>query len=324
VKATRLILAVATGLLLAPYTAGAQQAPKVPRIGVLWPTSPSPRIDEFRAGLRELGYVEGRTIEIEYRYAKGDLDRLPELAAELVQLKVDVIVALNTFAARPARDATGTIPIVMVSGDPVGTGLVASLARPGRNVTGLSFFSPELGAKQLELLKELLPGLTRVGILWNADGPARVQEFERTEVAAQTLGVTIHSLEVRTRSPDLEGAFIAASQGQAGALLTLGSPLTLSHLTQIAELAARSRLPSVFDSRVFVEAGGLASYGPRFADLYRRAAGYVDRILKGAKPADLPVEQPARFELVINLKTAKALGLTIPPSILLRADDVIR
>lgn len=297
----RLVVALAVSVLAASLATDAQPPAKVHRIGLLWPTyGSSPRIEEFRQGLRDLGYVEGRNIQIEYRSAEGDLDRLPALAAELAGLKVDAIVALSTLVARPAKAATATIPIVMVSGDPVGTGLVASLARPGGNVTGLSFFSPELTGKRLELLREIVPAAARVAVLWNADGPAKVEEFRETEVAARALGLVLQSLEVRAASPDIEGAFLAAAQGGAGALLTLGNPVTLSHLTRIAALAEQNRLPSMFDSRQFVEAGGLVSYGPSFADLYRRAAWYVDRILKGARPADLPVEQPTRFELVIN------------------------
>ncbi|MBI3456388.1 MAG: ABC transporter substrate-binding protein [Candidatus Rokubacteria bacterium] len=324
-RRTALIVPLAFGLLAAPLAPGAEEASKVPRIGVLWPTTAgSPRIEEFRQGLRALGYVEGRNLLIEYRYAEADLDRLPGLAAELVRLPVDVIVALSTLVAWPAKDGTTTIPIVMVSGDPVGAALVLSLARPGGNVTGLSFSSPEAAAKRLELLKELLPGLARVAVLWHADGPAKVREFQATEVAAQALGIELHSLEVRAPDLDFDGALGAVTTGRADALLTLGNPVTLSQRTRIVAFAADSRLPSVYDSRQFVEAGGLLSYGPDFSDLYRRAATYVDKILKGARPGDLPVEGPTKFELVINLKTAKALGLAIPQPLLLRADHVIQ
>jgi putative ABC transport system substrate-binding protein len=322
---TRSLLATAVAfLLLAPLAAEAQPAGKVPRLGILWPTSPpAARVEEFKQGLRELGYVEGQNVMLEYRYADGRLDRLPELAAQLVQLRVDVIVALSTLVARPAQKATSTIPIVAVSGDPVGTGLAKGLSRPGGNVTGLTFFSPELAGKRMELVAEMVPDIARVAVLWNPDGPAKVAEFRATEDAARTLKLGVQSLEVRAPQPDFEGAFARARAGGAQALLTLGNPLTLSHHTRIAELALRARLPSIYDARQFVEAGGLVSYGPSFSDVYRRAALYVDKILKGAKPADLPIEQPTKFELMINLKTARALGLMIPPSLLLRANNVI-
>jgi putative ABC transport system substrate-binding protein len=305
--------------------AEAQQAGKVPRIGVLWPDSaPAVRIEEFRQGLRDLGYVEGQNVAIEYRYADGKRDRLPELAAELVRLKVDVIVALTTLAARPAKQATKTTPIVMISGDPIETGLITSLARPGGNVTGLTFLSPDLVGKRMELLKEVVPRLSRVAILWDSEGPAKRVEFKEAEAAAPTLGLQIQSLKIQAPSPDLDGVFGSAATGRAGALLTLGNPLTLEHRKQIAELAVKSRLPSMFDSIHFVEVGGLLSYGPNFSELYRRSAIYVDKILKGAKPADIPVEQPSKFEFFANLKTANQIGLTIPPNVLVRADKVIK
>ncbi len=316
---------LATSILASVHLAEAQQVKKMPRIGVLWPDSaPSSRIEEFRQGLKELGYVEGRNIIVEYRYAKGKRDRLPDLTAELVRLKVDVIVALSTLAARPAKKVTNTIPIVTISGDPIGTGLVTSLARPGGNVTGLTFFSPDLIGKRLEFLKEVVSGLSRVAILWDADGPAKLLEFKEAERTAPTLGIRLQSLEIRAPNPDLEGAFQAAVKGRVHGLVVLGNPLTSTLRGQIVERAAENRLPSMFDAKEFPEAGGLMSYGPNFSDLYRRAAYYVDRILKGAKPADLPVEQPTKFELVINLKAAKQIGLTIPPNVLARADRVIK
>jgi len=320
----RTFIAGTFGLLAAPLAAQAQPAAKIPRLGLLWPDSPpSPRVDEFRRGLRELGYAEGTTIVIEYRYAEGKRDRLPELAAELVRLKVDVIVALSTLAALPAKKATAAIPIVMTSGDPVGTGLVASLARPGGNVTGLTAFSPDLVGKRLELLKQAIPGLVRVAVLWDSAGPSKIIEFKEAEATAPALGLQLQSLEVRAPHPDLQAAFGAASRERAQGLVVLNNPLTLTYRAQIAAMAISNRLPSMFDGRDYAEAGALISYGANVSDLFRRAAIYVDKILKGAKPADLPVEQPTKFELIINLKTAKALGLTIPPAVLARADEVI-
>lgn len=319
------VVMVALTLLASACVAEAQRPNKTHRIGVLEPGSlASPRVVEFRNGLRDLGYVDGKNIAIVYRSAGGKFDRLPGLAAELAGLKLEVIVALSTLAARPAKKATGTIPIVFASGDPLGTGLVASLARPGGNLTGLTFFSPDLIGKRLELLKEIVPGFSRIAVLWNPEGPAKAREFQKLKGEAQTLGVRLQSLEVRGPKPDLEGAFGAATREHAQALLVLGNPLTLSHRKRIAELAAQNRLPSMFDSEHFVEAGGLISYGPDFDDVYYRAAWYVDRILKGVKPADLPIEQPRKFDLVINLKTAKALGIEIPPEVLQRADKVIK
>ena len=305
----------------------ARQAGKVARIGVLWQGSSTsgPHIREaFRQGLRDLGYVEGQNVVIEYRYAEGKAERLPDLAAELLRLKVDVIVAGGTLAPLAAKHATGTIPIVMsAAGDPVGTGLVPSLAKPGGNVTGLSNFSADLTAKRLQLLKEILPGVSRVAVLWNAANPIAALLMRETEAAARALGLQVQSLEVR--GPDeFENALPAAVSGGAGALFVVDDPLVFIARLRIADFAARNRLPMTAIYREFAEAGGLMTFGANLADLNRRAAIYVDKILKGAKPADLPVEQPTKFDLVINLKTAKALGLTIPQSLLVRADEVIQ
>jgi putative ABC transport system substrate-binding protein len=323
---TRVAMAATLTLALfaAPLVVQAQPARRIPQVGVLWPDSgPSPRVEAFRQGLRDLGYTEGKNIVIEYRYADGKRDRLPELASELVRLKVDVIVALSTLAALPAKKATPAIPIVMTSGDPVGTGLVASLARPGGNVTGLTAFSTDLVGKRLELLKQAVPSLVRVAVLWDSEGPSKRLEFKEAEAIAPALGLQLQSLEVRSPHPNLEGAFGAASRGRAQGLVVLNNPLTLTYRAQIAGMAVSNRLPSMVDGRDYAEAGGLMSYGADVSDLFRRAATFVDKILKGAKPGDLPVEQPTKFELVVNLKTAKALGLTIPPAVLARADEVI-
>ena len=319
-----LLLILAMAILAAPLPAEAQQAAKVPRIGVLRPGSPpDPSVEAFRQGLRDLGYVEGQNIAVEYRWAEGKTDRLRDLAAELVQLKVVVIVTSTTAGVQAARNATTTIPIVMAAAsDPVGVGFVASLARPGGNVTGLSLLDTELSAKRLELLREAVPGLGRMGVLWSPADPGMTLQFNVVQDAAQLLGLQIHNLQVRDSS-DFQGAFQAASSGRVGALLVLAQPFTLLHRTQIVDLAGKSRLPAIYTSTPFVDAGGLMSYAPIYPDLFRRAAVYVDKILKGAKPADLPVEQPTKFELVINLKTAKSLGLTIPQSVLIRADRVI-
>ncbi len=326
-KALCTALALALGLLSPALAAGAQSPAKVTRIGVLYAGFPSATRhlhEAFKQGLRDLGYVEGQTIIIEERWAEGRLERLPDLAAELVQLKVDVIVAGATPPIQAARQATKTIPIVMaVVADPVEQGFVASLARPGGNITGLSVQAPELGGKQLQLLKEVVPRASRVAILWNAANPYPALVVRETEAAARTLRVQLQSLPVRGPE-EFEGAFEAATRGRAAALLTVGDVLTMAHRTRIVALAAKSRLPAMYSFREFVDDGGLMAYGANLADSYRRAATYLDKILKGAKPADLPVEQPTRFELVINLKTAKALGLTIPQSVLVRADQVIQ
>jgi putative ABC transport system substrate-binding protein len=322
-----------TGLVLGAllfalsFPAEAQQTKQVPRIGVLAAVSPSAvsaRVEAFRQGLRELGHVEGKNIVIEYRYGEGKLDRLPALAAELARLKVDVIVTGGPQATRPAKKATATIPIVMAfDSDPVGNGFVASLARPGGNVTGLSALSPEISGKQLELLKEIVPKLSRVAVLGNSPEPANAQALRETEVAAGAFGMQLQYLDV-LGPKDIEIAFRAASKGGADAVLVLTSPVIFAQRTQVVNLAAKSRLPAAYWSPEFVEDGGLMTYSVSFADLFRRAATYVDKILKGTKPADLPVEQATKFELVINLKTAKQIGLTIPPNVLARADKVIK
>jgi putative tryptophan/tyrosine transport system substrate-binding protein len=315
-------------LLALSFPAGAQQAKKIPRIGFLASVSASSdadRIEAFRLGLRELGYVEGQNVTIEYRWADGRFEQLPDLAAELVRLKVDVIVAVVTQASLAAKKATGTIPIVMVGvSDPVGSGLVASLARPGTNITGTSSMTAEIIGKLLELLKETLPKISRVAALWNPANPVfQALQLRETEVAARALGVQLQILEAR--GPDeIDRAFAAMVKERTKALLILGDPVFTSHRKRIADLAAKYRLPAVSGTREYVEAGGLMAYGPSFPDMHRRAATYVDKILKGTKPADLPVEQPKKFEFIINLKTAKQIRLTIPPNVLARADKVIR
>jgi len=320
-------------LLLAIATAGppidAQQPTRVPKIGFLFTgdqVRTAPQIAAFRQELRELGYVEGKTVRLELRFAEGAAERLPQLARELVALKPDVIVATTDPAIAAVRRETQTIPIVMVfSSDPAGTGFVASLARPGGNVTGLSTQSPELAGKRLELLREVVPGLARVALLWNPDSRGNLLEYKETEVVARSLHVELQSVEL-SRAEDLERAFSAVTNGRAQALIVSpGNPVAIARRDQVASFAQRSRLPSIYGVREDVDdEGGLMSYGPSRTDMYRRAAIFVDKILKGAKPADLAVEQPTKFELVINLRTAKALGLTISPSILRRADDVIR
>ena len=309
-------------------TAAAQPAGKVPRIGYLSPgfaTDPMRErfLEAFRQGLRELGYVEGQNIAIESRWTEGKDDRLPALAADLVRSKVDVIVTLSGAATQAAQQATRTIPIVMsLVNDPVGSGLVASLARPGGNVTGLTVMSPDLAGKQLQLLKEVVPKVSRVALLRNPDNPAAAAMLREAEAAARALGVRLQTLEARNPQ-EIDSAFAAMTRERAGALVILPDGIFLNQRSQIAELAAKRRLPSIRQCGSYAEAGGLMSYGANYLDLMRRAATFVDKILKGAKPADLPVEQPTKFELVINLRTAKAIGLTIPPALLQRADQII-
>jgi putative ABC transport system substrate-binding protein len=314
------------GLLAVPLVAEAQEAAKVARIGWLTPDREVVRYQAFLQGLRDLGYVEGHNVVIEYRSAEGRLERLPALAAELVSLKVDVIVARATVAALAAKQATRTIPIVFPTvSDPVATGLVTSFARPGENVTGLSFFTPELVGKSMELLKEAVPGVSRIAVLWQPPAFAEHQGkalLKAAEVAARTLGVRLQVVEARGPD-DFERAFSEMTGARADALVVLTSATFAQARRRLVDLTAKSRLPAMYPLREYVDAGGLMSYGPNVLDQFRRAAIYVDKILKGAKPGDLPIEQPTKFDLVINLKTAKALGLTIPPSLLQRADQVI-
>jgi len=324
----RLAITLLFGGLFSPLTVEAQQAAKVPRIGyVSTNLAANPHLSEaFRQGLRDLGYVEGKNVVIEWRSAEGKLDRFPALAAELVALKVDVIVAANTRAALAAKQATRTIPIVFAGVfDPLTSDLVASLARPGGNVTGLSTTGAQLVGKDLDLLKQAVPGVKRVAALWHHDYGKQTQRDILTEadVAARALGVRLQFVEARGGPENFDRAFSQVTRARAEALTVLTSVLFMSERRRLVDLAARNRLPAVYPVRDFVDDGGLMSYGPHWADIYRRAARYVDKILKGARPADLPVEQPTRFELVINLKAAKALGLTIPPSLLARADEVI-
>jgi putative ABC transport system substrate-binding protein len=313
--------------LALPFPVRAQQPTKLPRIGYIGgaslSTSPA-RIEAFRQGLRELGYVEGKNIVIEYRHAEGKLDRLPALAAELVRLKVDIIVTSTPLATRAAKEATSTIPIVMTQdADPVGNGFVASLARPGGNITGLATLSPELSGKRLELLKETVPKLSRVAVFGTSINPGYAQVLKEIELAAKAFKVQLQYLDVLSPK-DIETAFRAAGKGRAEAILVLGSPVFFSQRAQIADLAAKNRLPATYPQSDFMDVGGLMFYGPNTIDLFRRAATYVDKILKGRTPADLPVEQPMRFEFIISLIAAKKIGLTIPPNVLVRATKVIK
>ncbi len=322
--AATLLLTLALSVAGGPLASEAQQ-PQLPRIGVLSSfAEPDPQVEALREHLRELGWTEGQNVGVEYRYANGKFGRIPQLVDELVRLKVDVIVAGGELGIRAARDATRTIPIVMAnSGDPVGTGLIESLARPGGNITGLSLLLPELGSKRLALLREAAPRVSRVAVLWNPANAAKPLEWKSMQDAAGTLGIRVTSIEVR-ESADFPPAFSAITKGRCDALIPLVDPLTRTHRRQLGEFAIKDRLPMVAESRDFAEAGGLLTYGPSLLDLWRRAATYVDKILKGTKPGDLPVEQPTKFELVINLKTARGLGLRIPQSILVRADEVIQ
>jgi len=307
--------------------APAQQPTKIPRIGFLLATSPSSnaaRYEAFRQGLRELGYVEGKNLVIDRRFAEGKLDRLPSLAAELVRLNVDVIVTSGGISTRAAKEATVTIPIVMVQdNDPVANGFVASLARPGGNITGLATLAPELSGKRLELLKEIVPRLSRVAVFGTSINPGNAQSLKEIQLAAGAFKVQLQYLDV-LEPKDIETAFRAATKGRADAVIVLVSSVLNSHRTQVVELAVKARLPVIYPFLEFVEAGGLMTYGVNFTDLYRRAATYVDKILKGRTPADLPVEQPMKFEFIVNLKAAKQIGLTIPPNVLVRANKVIR
>jgi putative ABC transport system substrate-binding protein len=312
----------------APLAAEGQRAEEMPRVGYINPGFPSDpirmrRLEAFRQGLRELGYAEGRNIALEPRWAEGKYDRYPAIAADLVRLKVHVIVTIGGAATKAAKQVTKTIPIVMsLVTDPVESGLVGSLARPGGNVTGTSIMAPDLAGKQFELLKQAVPEVSRVALLWNPANPGGAVQLREAEAAARAVGVRLQALE--TRDPqEIDSAFAAMTRQRAGVLVVLADAILYNQRQQIAELAAKSRLPSASALREYVEAGGLIAYSADSLDLERRSATFVDKILKGAKPADLPVEQPTKFELIINLKTAKALGLTIPPSVLLRADQVI-
>jgi len=321
-------VALCTLLLALSSPAEPQQTKKVPRIGFLSAASLSPlaaRVEAFRQGLRELGYVEGKNIVIEWRSSGGRLDHVSELAAELVGLKVDVIVAAGPVDTRAAKEATNTIPIVMgFDTDPVASGFIASLARPGGNITGLSSLAPELSGKRLELLKEIIPKFSRVAVMGTSTNPGNTQALREVELAAGSFGAKLQYLDILDPK-DIETAFRAAGKARADAVLMLvAGTVAAAHRTKIVELAVKSRLPAIYNRREYVEAGGLMTYSVSLADLDRRAATYVDKILKGAKPADLPVEQPKKFEFIINLKAAKQIGLTIPPNVLARADKVIR
>jgi ABC-type uncharacterized transport system substrate-binding protein len=320
-----LAVALAAGILAVPLAGEAQQATKVWRVGYLGYAYPAQArdLEAFRQRLRELGYVEGKNLVIESRLAASSFERLPALAAELVSLKVDVIAGTGNTTIMALKRATQTIPIVMIStGDPVGTGLVSSLARPGGNVTGLSSLGEGPSAKGLELLTQTVPGITRVGVLMVPSAPTHPTYLREIKTAGQRIGITVVGVEARALD-EIERAFAALTKARAQGLIVLPSPVTLTHQRQIVELAAKNRLPATYPWLEFTEIGGLMAYSPNRTEMYRRSATFVDKILKGAKPADLPVEQPTKFELVINLKTAKALGLTIPPSLLLRAERVI-
>ena len=321
-----LLVALGAGAFAWAGAVRAQASPTVRRIGLLSRITRSvyaPSYQAFPLALRDLGWVEGKNISIEHRYAEGGLDRLPDLAADLVRLNVDVIVTFATSDSLAAQKATRAIPIVMVAaGDPVANGLVESLARPGGNVTGLSQMLQALSGKRLELLKEIVPRLSRVAVLWNPQSASATLNWNENQQPARQLGIQLHSLEVRS-SDELDKAFDAATRARAGALAILPDPVISTKLERIVDFATRSRLPSIYQSSEFADAGGLVTYGPDRADLFRRAATYVDKILKGAKPGDLPVDQPNKLAMVVNLKTAKALGITIPQSVLSRADRVI-
>jgi putative ABC transport system substrate-binding protein len=322
-------LALCAVLLAPSFSVHAQQPAKIPRIGYMsgagHPTNPGPQIEAFRQGLRDLAYIEGKNILVEYRYAEGDFDRVPGLVAELVRFKVDVLVATFSAAIRAAKQATKTIPIVMVTlQDPVTTGIVDSLARPGGNITGLTRLGRDLSEKRLELLTEVVPGISRLGVLLDTGTPGPGIGLKKYEAAARDLKIQIQSLEVRGPNPDLEGEFREAAKKRARALITITNAMMSYYQKQIADLAIKNRLPSLYETSAYVEAGGLMSYSSDDPANFRRAATYVDKILKGTKPADLPVEQPTKFDLIINLKTAKQIGLTIPPNVLARADRVIK
>jgi putative tryptophan/tyrosine transport system substrate-binding protein len=325
----KLVIALGAGALAASFGSLAQQKGRVWRVGFLSTSNRPPSLDSgssgaFLEGMRELGYIEGKNLAIEWRFADGKFERLPDLAAELVQLKVDVIVTASTPAIRAAQKATTTVPIVMASSaDAVGTGLVSSLARPGGNTTGMTILVPELSAKRLEVLKEALPKAERVGVLWNSTaGPAGGLALRATEAAASKLALHLQPVDVR--GPDeIEAAVSIIAKGHAEALFIIEGPMLIQNRGQVIEIAARNRLPTVAPLREFADAGGLIAYGPSLVDSFRHSARYVDKILRGTKPADLPVEQPSKLELIVNMKTAKALGIKIPQLILVRADKLI-
>jgi putative tryptophan/tyrosine transport system substrate-binding protein len=324
-KAKLLPYALLALILTTIHLADAQQPKKSPRIGVLFPGGPGGSwLEAFRQGLHDLKYIEGKNIIIEYRFAKGNSERIPDLAADLIHKKVDLIITSGTAQARAIQQVTTATPIlVVVTGDPVGTGIVASLARPGGNITGFSVMSPELSGKRLELLKEVAPKIKHVGVLWDAFQPDNIHDFKTTQLAARALGLKLQSLEVRG-AEDLEGAFLIAVKQRLNALVVIGGGVVNIHQKRILAFEAENRLPAMHEQLWFAEAGGLMAYGVNLADLFRRSATYVDKILKGAKPADLPVQQPTKFEFIINLKAAQQIGLTIPPNVLMRADKVIR
>jgi putative ABC transport system substrate-binding protein len=309
--------------------AEAQQASRIPKVGYLSglgdPKHPGAQVEVFRRGLSDLGYIEGKNILVEYRYHEGKVDRVPGLVAELVQLKVDVLVVVPSPAIRAAKQATKTIPIVMVTTqDPVETGLIDSLARPGGNITGLTRLTRDLNGKRLELFKEAVPTISRIGVLLDANTTTGRVHLADYDIAARPLKIVLQSLDVQRQNPDFAAAFQSAVRGRVNAVMTIGNALTLSYRNQIAELAIKNRMPSMYETKDYVESGGLMSYAADDSESFKRAATYVDKILKGAKPAEIPVEQPTKFELVINLKTAKQIGLTISPNVLARADRVIR
>lgn len=328
---SRIIVRLLGTIILASFSsAGAQQAMKdPPRLGFIssagTPSSPAPLFDAFQLGLRDLGYIDGRNISIVHRYAEGRLDRMPALVNELVQQKVAVIFAVNNVVIRAAKEATKTIPIVMISSvDPVEAGYVDTFVHPGGNITGLTTVARDLSAKRVELLKEVLPKMSRLGVLWDANGPGPAIAFKEYEAASRAFKLQLRSFDVRGPNPDLVGAFQTAKASRVEAVVVVGNPLMSQHATQVFELAARDRLPSLTEEGRYVNAGGLISYGANLADLYRRSAEYVVEILKGAKPGDLPIKLPSKFEIFINLKTSQQLGLVIPQHVLVQADKVIK
>jgi putative ABC transport system substrate-binding protein len=324
-KAKKILCLALTALLFAlNLPAEAQQAGKIPRVGILFIGGrDQPHLEALKQGLRERGYTEGKNIVLEYRYAEGKFDRVPALVDELVRMKVDIIVTTSSISARAARKATKTVPIVMTTGSPVEQGLAESLAKPGGNVTGLTVMAVEMSGKRLEILKETFPKLTRVAALWAPGQTEAVKGFKETQEAARGFSLRLQSVELQN-AEELEKVFTEISKSRPNALVVVLDPLVTLHSKRIVDLALKHHLPGMYPTRQFAEEGGLMAYGPLIADLYRRAATYVDKILKGAKPADLPVEQPTKFELVINLKTAKQIGVTIPQSVLYQADKVIK